>query len=204
MDTRHAITALGRDPDAFEAFYREHLEAVQRFVARRVSSPQDAADLTADVFVAVIDASARYRGDGAAPLAWVYGIARNVVAGHLRSQSRHHRAAERVRQFVVVDDDAVDRLVERLDGQQAGRRLMAEVQGLPAGQRAVVELVAVDGLSLTEAAAALGIRAGAARVRYHRARTKLAHALPDPPDADGTPRSPDATPTTPDTHEVRP
>ena len=33
------LTSIGRDPDAFEAFYRDHLEAVQRFVARRVSDP---------------------------------------------------------------------------------------------------------------------------------------------------------------------
>lgn len=52
---------------------------------------------------------------------------------------------------------------------------------LPERQRAVVELVAMDGLSLTEAAAALGITAGNARVRYHRARRRLAHDL-TPPD----------------------
>ena len=47
-------------------------------------------------------------------------------------------------------------------------------------QRAVVELVAVDGLSLTEAAQALGISAGSARVRYHRARARLQDVLPSP------------------------
>lgn len=39
------LVAIGREPDAF---HREHVEAVQRFVARRVESPEDAADLTAD------------------------------------------------------------------------------------------------------------------------------------------------------------
>lgn len=45
-------------------------------------------------------------------------------------------------------------------------------------QRAVVELVALDGLSLTEAAAALGITPGNARIRYHRARQRMALDLP--------------------------
>ncbi len=31
------LARIGRDPDEFDAFYREHIEAVQRFVARRVS-----------------------------------------------------------------------------------------------------------------------------------------------------------------------
>jgi RNA polymerase sigma-70 factor (ECF subfamily) len=32
--------AIAGDPDAFEAFYREHVEALQRFIARRVSTPR--------------------------------------------------------------------------------------------------------------------------------------------------------------------
>jgi DNA-directed RNA polymerase specialized sigma24 family protein len=50
---------IATDPDAFERFYREHVEAVQRFVARRVDDPYLAADLTADVFVAAIESAAR-------------------------------------------------------------------------------------------------------------------------------------------------
>ena len=51
---------------------------------------------------------------------------------------------------------------------------------LPESQRAVVELVAVDGLTVAEAAQALGITAGNARVRCHRARATLRNALPRP------------------------
>jgi DNA-directed RNA polymerase specialized sigma24 family protein len=50
---------IATDPDAFERFYREHVEAVQRFVARRVDDPYLAADLTTDVFVAAIESAAR-------------------------------------------------------------------------------------------------------------------------------------------------
>ena len=45
------VGSIATDPDAFEVFYREHLETVQRFVARRVADPQLAADLTAEVFL---------------------------------------------------------------------------------------------------------------------------------------------------------
>ena len=43
-----------------------------------------------------------------------------------------------------------------------------------------MELVAVDGLTVAEAAQALGITAGNARVRCHRARATLRNALPSP------------------------
>lgn len=180
MSNRDPVMAIGRDPDALEAFYREHLESVQRYVARRVGTPEEAADLTADIFLAVIEASSRYRGDGAAPLAWLYGIARNVVADRYRSVARSTRAAQRIEGRALLDEDATDRIVARLDDQRAARAVVSSLESLPASQRAVVELVAVDGLTLTEAATALGITAGNARIRYHRARRRLAFTLTNP------------------------
>ena len=41
----------------------------------------------------------------------------------------------------------------------------------------MLELVAVDGLPVTDAAAALGIRPGTARVRLHRARRAARQAM---------------------------
>lgn len=178
MKSVAGVAAIGRDPDALEAFYREHIEAVQRFVARRVESHEDAADLTAEVFLAAIHASRAYRGDAAAPRAWLYGIARRVVASHHRSAARALRAVHVIDARDLLDDDATDRIVARIDSQRAARGVYRSLEALPERQRAVVELVAVDGLSLTEAAAALGISAGNARVHYHRARRRLAHALP--------------------------
>lgn len=180
MSTVEDVAAIGRDPDALEAFYREHLEAVQRFVARRVDSPEDAADLTAEVFLAAIHASRDYRGDAAAPLAWLYGIARRVVASHNRSTARALRAVRRIDARELLDDEATDRIVARIDSQRAVRAVYRSLAGLSERQRAVVELVAVDGLPLVEAAAALGISAGNARVHYHRARRRLAHVLCEP------------------------
>src|SRR4051794_15724815 len=80
------VPRIGRDPATLEAFYREHVEAVQRFVARRVDDPRLAADLTAEVFLAAVEAAPSYRPRRGAPGAWLGGIARPVVA------SEHRRA----------------------------------------------------------------------------------------------------------------
>lgn len=179
MNTVDGLAAIGRDPDALEAFYREHVEAVQRFVARRVDNPEDAADLTAEVFLAAIHASRTYRGD-AVPRAWLYGIARRVVAGHHRSTARGVRAVGRIEARVLLDDEATDRIIARIDSQREARAVYRSLATLPERQRCVVELVAVDGLSLIEAATALGIAPGNARVHYHRARRRLAQVLTQP------------------------
>ncbi len=178
MSTSHPVGAIGHDPDALEAFYRQHVEGVQRFVARRVDSPHDAADLTADVFLAAIGSCHRYVADSGPPRAWLFGIARNVVAGHHRSTTRSVRAVRRISGRALLTDDAVDRIAARIDDERDAHHLLIALGDLPAGQRAVVELVAVDGLDLSEAAAALGITPGNARVRYHRARRTLATVLP--------------------------
>lgn len=180
MKNVDSVVAIGRDPDALEAFYREHVEAVQRFVARRVDGPEDAADLTAEVFLAAMQASRHYRGDAAVPLAWLYGIARRVVASHHRSTLRALRALQHIDARELLDDDSTDRILARIDSQRTAREAYRSFAALPERQRAVVELVAVDGLSLAEAAVALGISAGNARVRYHRARRRIAHSLSHP------------------------
>jgi RNA polymerase sigma factor (sigma-70 family) len=174
---------ISSDPDAFERFYREHVEAVQRFVARRVSDPYLAADLTADVFVAAIESARSYRRSRGEPRAWLFGIARNVVAGERRRSAKELRAAASFRGRELVDEDDLATLHERIDRESAARALYEELVRLPAGERAVLELVALDGLSVGEAGRALGIGAVAARVRLHRARRRLQNGL-DLPDLD--------------------
>ncbi|WP_274535760.1 RNA polymerase sigma factor [Streptomyces sp. CB02009] len=51
--------------------------------------------------------------------------------------------------------------------------MLQGMSALPSSQRAVLEMVAVDGLTVTEAAAALRISTVAARVRLHRARRAM-------------------------------
>ena len=66
--------------------------------------------------------------------------------------------------------------MERIDALRRVRELHAALRALPEGERAVLELVSVDGLTVAEAAAALHIRQVAARVRLHRARKALLSA----------------------------
>ena len=56
-------------------------------------------------------------------------------------------------------------------------RLFAAVRALPDGERELLLLVALDGLTPTEAGAALGIPAGTARSRLHRARARIREQL---------------------------
>jgi RNA polymerase sigma-70 factor (ECF subfamily) len=168
-----ALPALATDPAAFEAFYREHLPVVRLYLARRIDDPSLVADLTADIFVQVINSAASYRSDLGPPRAWLIGIARHVVSGHRRARSREHAAMQRLAGRRLLDEDSAQRILNRIAAERDMSRLLTALEDLPAKLRAVVELVAIDDLSITEAAQVLGIKPGTARVRYHRARNKL-------------------------------
>jgi RNA polymerase sigma factor (sigma-70 family) len=167
------VADIRHDPAAFEAFYRANVEAVQRFVARRVSDPHLAADLTAEVFLAAIEAAGSYRPGLGSPRAWLFGVARNVVNAEWRRAARESAAHGRAAGRRHLADDDIERIQQRLDAVAEARALAASLAALPDSERAVLELVAVDQLTVTEAAAALGIRSVTARVRLHRGRTTL-------------------------------
>ena len=171
------VDAIAVDADALEAFYREHLDTVQRFVARRVADPHLAADLTAEVFLAAIGSAASYRPDRGAPAAWLVGVARNVVASEFRRQSRDREVVRRISGRRLLDADSLARIEERLDAEREARELYRALASLRPGDRALVELVALDGLSVTDAAAVLGVTPGTARVRLHRSRARVRSLL---------------------------
>lgn len=164
---------IGTDPDLFELFYREHVEGLQRFVARRIGERDRAADLTAEIFLAAVESAHRYRSGRGTPKAWLYGIARVVVADDHRRRGRDRDRSERLRGSTLLDVHDAARIDARIDAATRSRRLYAAMEQLPEGERAVLELVALDELTLVEAAAAAGVRPVTARVRLHRARRKL-------------------------------
>jgi RNA polymerase sigma-70 factor (ECF subfamily) len=167
------VRLIGRDAEIFEAFYRQFVEAIQGFVARRVGDRERAADLTAEIFLAAIGAAHRYRPERGSPKAWLYGIAQNVVAIDRRRAGREQAREERLRGSALLDEGDAAEIDARIDAASVQRDLYEAMERLSEPERAVLELVAVDELSLAEAAAAAGVRPVTARVRLHRARRKL-------------------------------
>src|ERR1700729_814609 len=117
------VRSIGTDPAAFTEFYRAHVDEVTRFVTRRVADPQLVADLTAEVFLAVIEAAARYRGSFGGPRAGVYGVARTVIPAESRRSAREQRAERLIAGRRLLDADDIDRLLEQIDAYWQVREL---------------------------------------------------------------------------------
>jgi len=142
-----------------------------------VADPHLVADLTAEVFLAVIRSAHTYRADRGSVVGWLYGVAHNVVAAERRRRAREHLANERAAGRRELTGEDVARIEERIDAEARARELGAAMDRLSKGERAVLELVALDGLAVKDAAYALGVSQVTARVRLHRARRVLRERL---------------------------
>jgi RNA polymerase sigma factor (sigma-70 family) len=157
----------------FERLYRANVEAVTAYFARRSADPHVVADLTADTFVVVITSFGSFDPRKGTVRAWVFGIARHVYASYCQAYSQQQDKMQRLAGRRDLDADQVEELAERIDAERAGRGLLSGLAALPERDRTVVELVDMAGLSPQEAAAALGLAPGTARMRLMRARARL-------------------------------
>ncbi|MFE4592241.1 RNA polymerase sigma factor [Streptomyces laurentii] len=182
MPAEHSSAPPARDPAGFAAFYEQRFDAVLGFVTRRVDSPHLAADLTADIFVAALENAHTYDARRGTPVAWLYGIARNVLSAHFRGSTREQRAVARIGGRRLLDDEDISAIEGRIDAARAARHMAAAHASLSEPLRELLDLVVLDGLTVREAAQALGISSATARVRLHRARKALRAGGPAHPE----------------------
>ncbi|MBW8801884.1 MAG: sigma-70 family RNA polymerase sigma factor [Streptomyces sp.] len=158
-----------QNPQAFSVLYANHYGSVLQYAYRRVGA-DDAPDITAEVF-----AVAWRRMDDIPPevLPWLYGVARRIVANHLRSSERADRlmarhAGEASRTPMVRD--VGDQVAEANAVQRAWSRLSAD-------DRELLALIGWERLGVGDAARVLGCSAAVCSVRLHRARRRLQSQL---------------------------
>jgi RNA polymerase sigma-70 factor (ECF subfamily) len=159
-----------REPERFADVFDRYYDRIHGYVTRRLGAGL-ADDVASETFLIAFDRRRGYdlRYPSAAP--WLYGNAAKLVARHHRAEMRRYRALARLHVAGDVEGHA-ERVSARL-------RLAAVLLELRKADRDVLLLVAWGGLSCEEAAQALGIPAGTARSRLHRARRRTRAALGD-------------------------
>ncbi|HEX3802741.1 MAG TPA: RNA polymerase sigma factor [Solirubrobacteraceae bacterium] len=160
------------DERAFSAFYRRHLAIVVGWCVRRTRDPELAADLTAEVFAAVLVSAARYEPTHDSAVGWLLGIARNVLGHSVRRGQVDARARERLgASSLTVEDEDLAVVLEIADGQDgAADDLLAE---LPVDERAAVRARVIEERAYGEIARALGCSEMVARKRVSRGLARL-------------------------------
>ena len=169
------ITWSLAEPERFAEVFDRHYPRIHAYVARRLG-PGLADDVASETFLTAFDLRSRYDAGHPDAAPWLYGIASNLVSRLRRAEIRRYRAFARAGAPGGVEDHD-ESVARRLDAQALRPRLAAALLAIPVKDREVLLLVAWAGLSLDEAARALGIPAGTARSRLHRARQRTRAAL---------------------------
>jgi RNA polymerase sigma-70 factor (ECF subfamily) len=137
----------------------------RRGLARAGASPDEAEDVVQETLLAIH--LRRHTWDTTLPLApWVKAIARHKLIDALRRRG--------FRGHVPIDDLADSLASNTGEPTPLPGKLDAHLQSLPEGQRNVVRAISLDGASIRETAARLGMSDGAVRVSLHRGLTSLA------------------------------
>ena len=157
---------------AFEVLFERHRDAIWRFFRRRVTDPEQAADLSQETFLALLQGAATYEGHGAFR-SYLYGIAFNVLGAARR------RSAGRA--TTTLNGELVRHVAD--PGEQIWVR--TALAALDADDREVVMLREFDGLTYDEIAALLGVPVGTVRSRLFRARQALRDKLEGEPARQG-------------------
>ena len=167
------------DAAAFRTLVERHERSIYNFFLRLTSSAEDAEDLTQELFIAIYGAARRYRPD--APFrAYLYRIASNVAASHMRKKKL--RATVSIDQmaadgFDVASASRDDDPAASFESRELRRRYEVAVARLPHEWRVAIELRMGRELSYREIAEALGKTVSAVESMLFRARERIAEEI---------------------------
>jgi RNA polymerase sigma-70 factor (ECF subfamily) len=172
-----AARVRGGDAGAFRELVDRSHETIYRVAAALVNDRDEAADVVQETYVRAWDRRGELR-DPAAVLGWLCRIARN--AAHDRRHGWWSRVRARLDEAGAQigaragEGPAPD---EALGAAQAAAAVRRAVASLPEGQRVVLVLREVEGMTYEEIAEALDLPLGTVESRLHRARKGLARLL---------------------------
>ena len=158
----------------FDDIVQEHGGVLLRHLTRQVGNATLAEDLLQDTLLRVAKGLPGFEGR-ASLKTWLFAIANHVVADHLRGPQLRHKiiAIEEMDEPESPEVPPAEQLV--ID--EMNQCVREVIDSLPADYRAALVLCDLEDMSNAEMAEVLGITLAAAKVRLHRARSRLRRAL---------------------------
>jgi RNA polymerase sigma-70 factor (ECF subfamily) len=165
------LPALARGDDlAFTVLYQRRQGAIYRYVLQMTGSQETAAEVTQEVFLALMRQSPRLDPARGTVLSWLYAVARRQLGKHLAAARRYEAIPEEEMDLSVDPRDDL----EQTDLLDQPRTL---IPTLPAVFREVLLLCVVEEMSYAEAARIAEVPEGTIRSRLHWAKAMLAERM---------------------------
>ncbi len=160
------------DKAAISALYRAYVQGIFRYISYRVESDAVAEDLTAEVFLHMVQGLPQYQYTQAPLGAWLFRIAANQVNDHYRR--KRHMVAEPISESQPSDDTDPFR---RVEDEEERRQIREALKTLPEDYQTVLILRFMQQLPHTEVAAIMRKSEASIRVMQHRALQAMAKAV---------------------------
>jgi RNA polymerase sigma-70 factor (ECF subfamily) len=169
-DFELAQKSAAGDIAAFESLYKRHFRRVYALCLRMLGNPEEAEDLTQEVFTHLFKTVGSFRGDSAFTT-WLHRLTVNQVLMHFRRRKSRP-------EFTTDDGETPIQIVKGTENENrmpVVDRIMLEtaISKLPPGYRSVFVLHDVEGHEHGEIAEILGISEGTSKSQLHKARLKL-------------------------------
>jgi RNA polymerase sigma-70 factor (ECF subfamily) len=169
-DFELAQKSAGGDVAAFEDLYKRHFRRVYALCLRMLGNPDEAEDLTQEVFTHLFKTVGSFRGDSAFTT-WLHRLTVNQVLMHFRRRKSRP-------EFITDEGETPVQIVQGTENQSRMPivdRIILEnaISKLPPGYRSVFVLHDVEGHEHGEIADLLGISEGTSKSQLHKARLKL-------------------------------
>ncbi len=159
-----------------------HSPAVYRLALRLMENEAEAEDVTQETFLNAFKAMDSFEGRSGLGT-WLYRIAYNAAMMRLRRPNPQTVSVEETLAYqgqATIPRQLFDWCClpeEDFESDEVRAELEQAIYDLPDGLKAVFVLRELEGLSTSEAAEALDLSEGAAKVRLHRARLWLRERL---------------------------
>lgn len=108
---------------------------------------------------------------------WLLGVSNNLISNYQRSARRYMAMLARLPHAPSADTDSGDKALSSLDGELSIRAIERALRRLSMGERDVVRLCALAGVSYVDAASILDLPVGTVKSRLSWARQRLRHHL---------------------------
>jgi RNA polymerase sigma-70 factor (ECF subfamily) len=191
LEELQAVATLVRrckagDAVAWEELVRQYNRRIYNICYRFTGSPDQAEDLTQEVFIRMYRSLDSYDAEKAAFTTWLTTMTRNLLVDHFR-KTKHDRMTDSLESTVTQDEDGPtlgDQIQDasvtpdnRLASQETRQLVHRALQKLSPELREAVILRDLQDMDYREIAAVLKVAEGTVKSRINRGRTELARLL---------------------------
>lgn len=191
MEELQAVATLVRrckagDAVAWEDLVRQYNRRIYNICYRFTGSPDQAEDLTQEVFIRMYRSLDSYDAEKAAFTTWITTMTRNLLVDHFR-KTKHDRITDSLETTVTRDEDGPtlgeqiqDASVTpdtRIASQETKKLVHQALQKLSPELREAVILRDLQDMDYRDIAQVLKVPEGTVKSRINRGRTELARLL---------------------------